>query len=47
MRYEDAVIKDHKIYLILEYLEGGSLGQLCKISIFPEPLIKFYVHQIL
>ena len=47
MKYHDAVVKDHKIYLVLEYLEGGSLGGLCKRSVFPEALIKIYVQQIL
>jgi serine/threonine protein kinase len=35
VKYLDAVVKDHKIYLILEYLEGGTLGTLCKRSVFP------------
>lgn len=47
VKYFDAVIKDHKIYLILEYIEGGSLGTLCKRTIFPESLIKLYILQIL
>jgi serine/threonine protein kinase len=28
-------------------LEGGSLGTLCRRSIFPESLIKLYIFQIL
>lgn len=47
VKYHDAIIKDHKIYLVLEYLEGGSLGTLCKRSVFPEGLIRLYVQQIL
>lgn len=47
VKYFDAVVKDHRIYLILEYLEGGSLGTLCRRSIFPESLIKLYIFQIL
>jgi len=47
VKYFDAVVKDHRIYLILEYLEGGSLGTLCKRSLFSEALIKLYIFQIL
>lgn len=47
MKYLDAVIKDHKIYLILEYAEGGSLASLIKRSVLSEALVKIYVKQIL
>lgn len=47
VKYIDAVVKDHCIYLILEYIEGGSLSSLCKRSVFPETLIRLYIYQIL
>lgn len=47
VKYFDVVAKDHRVYLILEYLEGGSLGTLCRRSLFPEALVKLYVFQIL
>ena len=35
------------MYLILEYVEGGSLGGLVKKSVLSENVIKIYIKQIL
>ncbi|GJD11167.1 MAP3K epsilon protein kinase 1 [Galdieria sulphuraria] len=40
--------EDDKVNIIMEYVEGGSLAKTVnKFSSFPEPLVAFYVEQIL
>ena len=47
VKYLDAVQKENKIYLILEYVEGGSLATLAKKSHLSEDTVKLYVKQVL
>ena len=47
IKYLDAVQKENRIYLILEYVEGGSLSSLAKKSHLSEEIIKIYAKQVL
>lgn len=47
VKYIDAIQKENRIYLILEYMEGGSLAALVRRSPLDEEVAKIYVKQVL
>jgi serine/threonine protein kinase len=47
VKYIDAIQLNNRIYLVLEYLEGGSLGSLVQKTPLEEKLVKKYIKQVL
>jgi len=47
VKYMDAIQKENRIYLVLEYMEGGSLAALVRKSPLDEEVAKIYIKQVL
>eukprot|EP01125_Pyxidicula_operculata_P017905 TRINITY_DN6324_c0_g1_i3.p1 TRINITY_DN6324_c0_g1~~TRINITY_DN6324_c0_g1_i3.p1 ORF type:complete len:1458 (-),score=499.55 TRINITY_DN6324_c0_g1_i3:1446-5765(-) len=48
VKYVDSVQTDNSLFIVLEFVENGSLADITKeVGRFPEPLIVIYISQIL
>ena len=47
IKYLNCIEEDHKLNVLLEYAEGGSLhDMLKKFGVFPESLVKLFTYQV-